>query len=54
MYTSDVPKTMTYPMITTVVVFSAYNRVYFLQNKSLIIVHVFRGVKYCLNIFHRR
>jgi hypothetical protein len=28
--------------------------VYFLQNKSLIIVHVFRGVKYCLNILYRR
>jgi hypothetical protein len=35
-------------------IITAYNRVYFLQNKSLIIVHVFRGVKYCLNIFHRR
>jgi hypothetical protein len=35
-------------------IITAYNRVYFLQNKSLIIVHVFRGVKYCLNILHRR
>ena len=35
-------------------IITAYNRVYFLQKKSLIIVHVFRGVKYCLNILHRR
>ena len=35
-------------------IITAYNRVYFLQNKSLIIVHVFRGVKYCLDILHLR
>jgi hypothetical protein len=35
-------------------IITAYNNVYFLQNKSLRIVHAFFGVKYCLNIHHRR
>ena len=35
-------------------IITAYNNVCFLQNTSLIIVHVFRGVKYCLNILHSR